>query len=212
MLALDPHACSGLSKQTCSHLQWGSGWGRCPQTPAPAAGCRIRLGTAATLCLGGSWLGGAAPNPPRLQQAVEIPERRRSQNSTQPCTGTPVAPRNLDSTVCRQEAPATHPRVAAGRTQLPGLKEHERTCLRQETDQRSTGSSSASTLDHASRTRMKTLTAGFELTKMGATPTLVSVAALKQASEDKAPMRCHRTRSPSARVTQPGSILSDGRK
>ena len=43
-------------------------------------------------------------------------------------------------------------------------------------DQRSTGSSSAITVDHASHAGMKTLAVGSKLTKVGATPTLVSIA------------------------------------
>ena len=54
-------------------------------------------------------------------------------------------------------------------------------------DQRSIGSSSAITVDHASHAGMKTLAVGSKLTKVGATPTLVSVAALQQTSDDKAP-------------------------
>jgi hypothetical protein len=54
-------------------------------------------------------------------------------------------------------------------------------------DQRSTGISSAITVDHASHAGMKTLAVGSKLTKVGATPTLVSVAALQQTSDDKAP-------------------------
>ena len=54
-------------------------------------------------------------------------------------------------------------------------------------DQRSTGSSSAITVDPASHAGMKTLAVGSKLTKVGATPTLVSEAALQQTSDDKAP-------------------------
>ena len=43
------------------------------------------------------------------------------------------------------------------------------------------------TVDHALHAGMKTLAVGSKLTKVGATPTLVSVAALQQTSDDKAP-------------------------